>query len=81
MDGGRAEERRRKRRKSIWRREIFGQGRIERTEKGNEESIWRRKIFGRRTLKPKNPKILSARLSRAELSVVKGKFYIKSKST
>ena len=54
MDGGRAEERRRKRRKSIWRREIFGQGRIERTEKGNEESIWRRKIFGRRTLKPKN---------------------------
>ena len=52
-----------------------------REDRKNGESIWRRKIFGRRTLKPKNPKILSARLSRAELSVVKGKFYIKSKST
>ena len=65
---------------NIWRRKnIFG--RRGKTENENEESIWRRKIFGRRTLKPKNPKILSARLSRAELSVVKGKFYIKSKST
>ena len=77
----RRERTKKEKEENIWRREIFGEGRIERTEKENEESIWIRKIFGRRTLKPKNPKILSARLSRAELSVVKGKFYIKSKST